>query len=315
MTASKKNKQQKKQQIVKYKSKGNTKVCIACRRPLKAKGYMCIRCKMLLKEVNHFLDDKVPAKDQKSHVKDYRNNKVSKRKYGYIVMNVIGRSDEYSVKWWFYYHKTNWWASIPGRGEYRKKLLTDFVAKAKTTYNVSRYNDVPYIFDYLTSLGTLELKEVSGTNMLPIIKFKCQRCDKEYTVKFDNVIKHHSSLHKCPSAMPTGEAIVMKYLDMKHIKYRTQRDTLKCINPDTGHQLPYDFELTEAKAIIEVQGDQHYKWVKYFFKTEEEFEKRLKDDKYKKDFAISQGYQYLEIPYEDFKGTQYQYKINQLFMS
>lgn len=83
---------------------------------------------------------------------------------------------------------------------------------------------------------------------------------------------------------------------------------LKCINPKTNYQLPYDNEvaLSETiKIVIEVHGEQHYKtstWAKLSAKKngttpQEELEYIQWKDQFKKDYAISQGYHYLEIPY------------------
>ena len=84
--------------------------------------------------------------------------------------------------------------------------------------------------------------------------------------------------------------------------------TLKCINPLTNYQLPYDNEIivNNKHLIIEVHGSQHYDKNCIFhklsarkFKTtiEYQFEYLQYKDKYKKDFALSHGYQYLIIPY------------------
>lgn len=80
---------------------------------------------------------------------------------------------------------------------------------------------------------------------------------------------------------------------------------LKPRNPKTNHMLPYDNELQELKLIIEVHGKQHYEvtgftmmTAKYYNTTpEKELEKYQKRDKYKMQYALSNGYNYLEIPY------------------
>lgn len=82
---------------------------------------------------------------------------------------------------------------------------------------------------------------------------------------------------------------------------------LECINSRTGHRLPYDNEvnLNNSKLIIEVHGQQHYivtTWAKRIAKSkgitpQEELEYIQWKDSYKKEFALSQGYYYLEIPY------------------
>lgn len=74
------------------------------------------------------------------------------------------------------------------------------------------------------------------------------------------------------------------------------------INPDTNRKLPYDNEITQKRLIIEVNGEQHYKASSFFYgkdkeKAKEKLAYRQKIDEYKKQYALSQGYNYLVIPY------------------
>jgi hypothetical protein len=77
----------------------------------------------------------------------------------------------------------------------------------------------------------------------------------------------------------------------------------------TNFTLPYDNEIQELKLIIEVHGQQHYEgnsiwidnWVKSKNMTQEEYlhYQQLKD-RYKRIYAKSKGYNYLELPYWTF---------------
>lgn len=79
---------------------------------------------------------------------------------------------------------------------------------------------------------------------------------------------------------------------------------LKPINTKTGHILPYDNEIPEIKMIVETNGPQHYS-VKPFIdifreneKTpEESFMQRKELDLFKKQYAVNNGYTFVEIPY------------------
>ena len=83
--------------------------------------------------------------------------------------------------------------------------------------------------------------------------------------------------------------------------------TLKCINPKTKMNLPYDNEIiiNNSNLVIEVMGIQHYeicgfhknKAKHYNTTPEQELHKRKLYDRYKRIFAKKQGYFYLEIPY------------------
>jgi len=70
-------------------------------------------------------------------------------------------------------------------------------------------------------------------------------------------------------------------------------------------QMPYDNEIKELKIIIEVHGIQHYEICGFHYlqakksdaKPEQELHYQKLKDRYKRIFAKSQGYLYLEIPY------------------
>lgn len=85
--------------------------------------------------------------------------------------------------------------------------------------------------------------------------------------------------------------------------------TIKPRNPKTNHFLRYDNEIQELKIIVEVHGQQHYEISKFHYYGDLEPNEALAyqqwKDKYKKNFALSNDYYYLEIPYwtDDTKET------------
>lgn len=91
------------------------------------------------------------------------------------------------------------------------------------------------------------------------------------------------------------------------------------INPVTNYKMPYDNqEDDKLKLIIEVNGKQHYEIDKFTImqakqqnKTPEEILKyqQFKDD-HKREYALSQGYDYLVIPYYAIKNDDYKNIIN-----
>lgn len=81
---------------------------------------------------------------------------------------------------------------------------------------------------------------------------------------------------------------------------------IKAKNPKTNYPLPYDNEVVDIDLIIEVHGIQHYKansfsYFKNHYNDNQSMEKAFKYrqylDKIKKEYAISHGYHFLEIPY------------------
>jgi very-short-patch-repair endonuclease len=63
--------------------------------------------------------------------------------------------------------------------------------------------------------------------------------------------------------------------------------------------LPYDFYIPDFNLVIEANGAQHYQHIPFFNRTIEEFMKRKKLDKKKKQYCLNEGIQFLEIPYTE----------------
>lgn len=87
------------------------------------------------------------------------------------------------------------------------------------------------------------------------------------------------------------------------------------VNPKTKRKLPFDNEIIDKNAIIEVHGKQHYeeithsKWLNG--KTPSEWLKELQErDEYKKQVAISHGYKYLALSYKQILSGEYKGIIN-----
>ena len=107
-------------------------------------------------------------------------------------------------------------------------------------------------------------------------------------------------------------------LPVKH----EEKCSLIAINPKNGYKLPYDNDVIvgEDHLIIEVHGVQHYDvnngWIcKAAKKRNLSPEQILSDlqwrDEYKKQYALSQGYYYLAIPYWTENDESYKILIDQ----
>ena len=96
--------------------------------------------------------------------------------------------------------------------------------------------------------------------------------------------------------------------DLRLLIMHERQCSIIATNPKNGYKLPYDNDVVigDQHLIIEVHGIQHYNvnngWIcKLAKKLDITPQQVLKDlqwrDEYKKQYALSQGYYYLEIPY------------------
>ena len=161
-----------------------------------------------------------------------------------------------------------------------------------------------YILQLMNRHPSKELLFIEGSKNNPIIYYRCKRCDQEHSQTYESLLHGHG--HNCSALKSSGEAIVEDFLTKNKVKFKTQRNTLRCINPKTGMVMPYDIELADYKVIIEVQGSQHSIFSPYFHGTIENFEYQKWKDTYKRVFAEKKGYQVIYIDYHDITSGKYQ---------
>lgn len=94
-----------------------------------------------------------------------------------------------------------------------------------------------------------------------------------------------------------GEEVCKKFMEhcFKERFDKVRPEWLK--NPDTGCCLELDCFNERLKIAVEYNGRQHYKWPSLPGLTEEEFEKIVKRDKYKRRCCNAYGVKLIIVPY------------------
>lgn len=129
---------------------------------------------------------------------------------------------------------------------------------------------------------------------------------------------------RCPSCVANMKESIIQHktrIFLESLGYKINHEyscTIVPKSPINNKPLPFDNEIEELKLIIEVHGEQHFSisgWNKMVAKSkgtsaQEEFENLKFRDEYKKNFALDNGYKYLDLPYYLYEDESYKQIIN-----
>ncbi len=150
-------------------------------------------------------------------------------------------------------------------------------------------------FEFELSLVNPNIKIISKyEKTIKKIDCLCMICGYEWSARASHLLEGHG----CPKCKePIGEKLIATYLDSKKICYKKQK-TFKELLGVGGLYLSYDFYIPYCKTLIEFQGEQHERPIE-LFGGKKTFEIQKEHDRRKKEYAISHGYNFLEIFYKD----------------
>ena len=131
-------------------------------------------------------------------------------------------------------------------------------------------------------------------------KFYCEDCGEEFETDLGSITSNTRSMkcRKCTSSK--GEQKIKEWLMDNNINFEQQK-TFKHLTGIGEGLLSYDFYLPQYKLLIEYQGIQHEKYIKYFYKSKKDFLNQLEHDKRKRIYAKNNKIKLLEIWYYDFE--------------
>ena len=136
------------------------------------------------------------------------------------------------------------------------------------------------------------------------IKIICE-CGNVFESRVDNLIEDQKyRCNSCTNATSKIEQTVKIWLDELDITYEQQKTFDDCYYKS---KLPFDFYIKEKECCIEVQGEQHFRPVKFggmsLKKAKKNFEKQKKRDKIKKDFCNRNNIKLIELSYEEIRNA------------
>lgn len=171
-----------------------------------------------------------------------------------------------------------------------KKCGNDSVSKKKlmsTDYFVERAKNIhgdKYDYSF-----------VSGVNRsADKVKIKCNKCGKIFYSTRSNILAGHG----CPNCRNSqGELKINDYLKQNNIEYKAQYPIKLEQQMFSRNNLRIDFYLPKYNTFIEFNGEQHYKYISYFHKTEEDFNKQVERDKRLKQYCKDNKIKLIVIKY------------------
>lgn len=156
-------------------------------------------------------------------------------------------------------------------GEYLKNNVADDVWSDKNSispFNLSKYSREIVWWKCKNKKHNDYQRIVNSSNTL---NFRCPLCNISY-----------------------GEELVMNFLNKNNIRFTPQKEFDSLIGLGFGN-LSYDFYIEDKRTLIEFQGIQHEKFTIGLHKNYSDFEKQLEHDKRKREYAINNGYNLIEI--------------------
>lgn len=138
-------------------------------------------------------------------------------------------------------------------------------------------------------ISIVPLDEYQGTNYN--IRHKCLVCGNVWYVCPNHIL----SGSNCPNCsvhqkQSSGERLVEQFLLDNGIKYEYPKMFSELKDKKTLH---YDFYLPELNCLIEYQGIQHYHPTMGI----DTYNTQIRHDRMKKEYALRNGYSFIEIPY------------------
>lgn len=141
------------------------------------------------------------------------------------------------------------------------------------------------------------------------VVFKC-KCGKEFERSIHKWMDGRDVCKSCSQSQSSYERMFESYLIEKKIQYIPEYRFNNCrdIKP-----LPFDFYLSEFDCLIEIDGEQHFKPVRFGNDKDapdKRFDLQQKHDKIKEDYCKSNKIALLRIPYTCFDDGTWEQVFN-----
>lgn len=179
-----------------------------------------------------------------------------------------------------------------------KKDFSSFIKNSNCPYCMSLNNLNTEGFKVKLPKDYTLISDYINAETKILIKHSCGFIWKVKPHNFVYKINHgYIGCPKCNHKKSKGQKKIQNFLEEKSISFIRQNSFEWQSNP----LFRYDFFLPDYKLIIEYMGRQHYEEVEFFHDSLQE---RQLHDKIKKEQAILNNLNYLQISYKDYQNIQ-----------
>jgi len=130
-----------------------------------------------------------------------------------------------------------------------------------------------------------------------LTEFRHLTCGNTFYATLSNVLKNVREYIDSCAYCYSGESSKAKFA--KALCGETFKDSVcewnVCRSPKTNAYLPFDIYIADANTVIEIMGQQHYRFSKLFHKDKKGFEYLKWKDSYKKQWCDKNGINYISI--------------------
>jgi len=158
----------------------------------------------------------------------------------------------------------------------------------------------------------IECLSSSFTTLMTKMLFQCQICSYKWSTAFVYLL-HGSGCPGCRGYMIealTRKAANERIRSSGFLFVKARPAFLQA--SDSARCKEFDAYCPELKIAIEVDGVQHKKWIPYFHKTEEQFQRACRMDKEKDEQAASAGVKLVRIDYDTVSPSTIRTRVHEI---
>lgn len=122
---------------------------------------------------------------------------------------------------------------------------------------------------------------------------------------FKQLVTNHLRGSCCPRCKNSkGHNLIVQWLKNHNIEFKTEHSFIDCINPLTNRKLKFDVYIQKHSIVIEYDGEQHFKPVKFHQRMSQEQTQNMLEltqyrDNIKNVYCLNNNIKILRIAYYD----------------